>query len=86
MEGDFTPYDAYNAEEAFLASTSPTIVPVQSINGVRPTKVVPGPLTKKLLQAWSDMVGVDIVMQAFDHVESSERDRLLAAWRAKIAA
>jgi len=25
-------------------------------------------------------------MQAFDHVESSERDRLLAAWRAKIAA
>jgi branched-chain amino acid aminotransferase len=86
MEGNFTPYDAYNAEEAFLASTSPTIVPVQSINGVRPTKVVPGPLTKKLLQAWSDMVGVDIVMQAFDHVESSERDRLLAAWRAKIAA
>ncbi|HET8564666.1 MAG TPA: aminotransferase class IV, partial [Candidatus Binatia bacterium] len=32
MEGNFTPYDAYNAEEAFLASTSPTILPVQSIN------------------------------------------------------
>ena len=34
VEGNFTPYDAYNAEEAFLASTSPTILPVQSINGV----------------------------------------------------
>ena len=86
MEGNFTPYDAYNAEELFLASTSPTIVPVQSINGVRPTKEVPGPATKRLIQAWNDMVGVDIVVQALNHLESGERDRLLAAWRAKTAA
>ena len=38
MDGNFTPYDAYNAEEAFLASTSPTILPVQSINGVSPPR------------------------------------------------
>jgi hypothetical protein len=86
MEGNFTPYDAYNAEEAFLASTSPTIVPVQSINGVRPTKEVPGPATKHLIQAWNDMVGIDIVVQALNHLESGERDRLLAAWRGKTAA
>jgi branched-chain amino acid aminotransferase len=86
MEGNFTPYDAYNAEEAFLASTSPTILPVQSINGVRPTKEVPGPLTKRLIQAWSDMVGIDIVRQALNHLEADERDRLMAAWRAKTAA
>jgi branched-chain amino acid aminotransferase len=86
MDGNFTPYDAYNAEEAFLASTSPTILPVQSVNGVRPTKEVPGPLTKRLIQAWSDMVGVDIVMQALNHLEAGERDRLIAAWRAKTAA
>jgi branched-chain amino acid aminotransferase len=86
MEGNFTPYDAYNAEEAFLASTSPTILPVQSINGVRPTKEVPGPLTKRLIQAWSDMVGIDIVRQALNHLEADERDRLMAAWRSKTAA
>jgi branched-chain amino acid aminotransferase len=85
MEGNFTPYDAYNAEEAFLASTSPTIVPVQSINGVRPTHEVPGPLTKRLIQAWSDMVGVDIVLQVFNHLEGDERERLLKEWRDKIA-
>ena len=86
MEGNFTPYDAYNAEEAFLASTSPTILPVQSINGVCPTKDVPGPVTKRLIQAWSEMVGVDIVTQALNHLEAGERDRLLSAWRAKTAA
>jgi branched-chain amino acid aminotransferase len=86
MEGDFTPYDAYNAEEAFLASTSPTIVPVQSINGVRPIMEVPGPVTTRLIQAWSEMVGVDIVVQALNHLEGGERDRLLAAWREKTAA
>jgi branched-chain amino acid aminotransferase len=86
MEGNFTPYDAYNAEEAFLASTSPTIVPVQSINGVRPTQEVPGPVTKRLIQAWSDMVGVDIVLQALNHLAGEERERLLKEWRDKIAA
>ena len=86
MEGNFTPYDAYNCEEAFLASTSPTIVPVQSINGVRPTKEVPGPLTKRLIQAWSDMVGLDIVAQALNHLETEERDRLVKEWRSKTAA
>jgi len=86
MDGNFTPYDAYNAEEAFLASTSPTILPVQSVNGVRPTKEVPGPVTRRLIQAWSDMVGLDIVAQALNHLEAGERDRLLKEWRAKSAA
>jgi branched-chain amino acid aminotransferase len=86
LDGNFTPYDAYNAEEAFLASTSPTILPVQSVNGVRPMKEVPGPVTKRLIQAWSDMVGLDIVVQALNHLEPSDRDRLIKEWRNKIAA
>jgi branched-chain amino acid aminotransferase len=86
MDGNFTAYDAYNAEEAFLASTSPTIVPVQSISGVKPRADVPGPITKRLIQAWSKMVEVDIVAQALNHLDAAERDSLLAAWRAKIAA
>jgi branched-subunit amino acid aminotransferase/4-amino-4-deoxychorismate lyase len=45
VEGNFTPYDAYNAEEAFLASTSPTILPVAE-HQRRPTdKGDTGPIT-----------------------------------------
>jgi branched-chain amino acid aminotransferase len=82
VEGVFTPYDAYNAEEAFLASTSPTILPVQSVNGVRPAKEVPGAVSRRLIRAWSDMVGGDIVEQALQHLEAGERERLLKRWRA----
>ncbi len=85
VDGNFTPYDAYNAEEAFLASTSPTILPVQSINGVRPTKETPGPITKRLIQGWNKMVGLDIVEQALGHLEPAERDRLRKEWRTKSA-
>jgi branched-chain amino acid aminotransferase len=86
VDGNFTPYDAYNAEEAFLASTSPTILPVQSINGVRPTADVPGPVTKRLMQAWSEMVGVDIIAQALSHLDAAEGQSLLTVWRGKVAA
>jgi hypothetical protein len=53
---------------------------------VRPTKEVPGPVTKRLIQAWSDMVGLDIVAQALNHLEPGDRDRLMKEWRNKIAA
>lgn len=86
LDGDFTPYDAYNAEEAFLASTSPTILPVQSINGVRPMADIPGPVTTRLIQAWNQMVGIDIVRQAASHLEASAKESLLSAWRGRIAA
>jgi len=86
MEGNFTPYDAYNADEAFLASTSPTIVPVQSINGVKTGTEVPGPITKKLILAWSEMVGFDFVVQALSHLDAKENQSLLNAWKGKIAA
>ena len=86
MEGNFTPYDAYNCDEAFLASTSPTIVPVQSINGVKPTKQVPGPMTTRLILAWSEMVGLDIVAQALNHLAPGERDPLFKKWQSASAA
>jgi branched-chain amino acid aminotransferase len=85
-EGDFTPYDLYNAEEAFLASTSPTIVPVRSLNGAAIGKGVPGAMTLRLIGAWNKMVGIDIVDQALSHLDKSERDRLTALWQNKKAA
>jgi branched-chain amino acid aminotransferase len=86
VDGNFTPYDAYNAEEAFLASTSPTILPVQSINGVRLAADTPGPVTTRLIQAWNQMVGTDIVRQALSHLDAAEGQSLLSRWRGKVAA
>ncbi|MBI2357442.1 MAG: aminotransferase class IV [Deltaproteobacteria bacterium] len=52
VEANFTPYDVYNAAEAFLASTSPTILPIRTLNSVKIGKQVPGPLTLRLIKAW----------------------------------
>jgi branched-chain amino acid aminotransferase len=86
VEGDYTPYDLYNAEEAFLASTSPTFVPVRTVNGAKIGKGAPGPVTVRLIAAWNKMVGMDIVEQALSHLDKQERDRLLGLWQSKKAA
>ena len=86
VAGNYTPYDLYTAEEAFLASTSPTFVPVKTINGVKIGKGVPGPVTLRLIGAWNQMVGTDIVDQALSHLDKQERDRLLSLWQSKKAA
>jgi len=86
VEGDYTPYDLYNAEEAFLASTSPTFVPVRTVNGAKIGNGAPGPVTVRLIAAWNKMVGIDIVDQALSHLDKQERDRLLGLWQSKKAA
>jgi branched-chain amino acid aminotransferase len=85
-EGNFTPFDVYTAEEAFLASTSPTFVPVRTVNGAEIGKGAPGPMTLRLIGAWNKMVGMDIVDQALSHLERDERDRLTTLWQSKKAA
>ncbi|HEY7168423.1 MAG TPA: aminotransferase class IV [Candidatus Binatia bacterium] len=86
VEGNFTPFDLYNAEEAFLASTSPTFVPIKTVNGAKIGKGVPGPVTLRLIAAWGKMVETDIVDQALSHLDASERDRLMSLWQGKRAA
>ena len=80
VEGEFTPYDVYCAEEAFTASTSPTIVPVKSLNGVAIGEGVPGPITLKLMRQWREMVGADFVAQALAHLEDRDKQSLLGEW------
>jgi len=64
IEEDMQPYDLYTADEVFFTRTSPRIVPVREVDGRPVAREVPGPVTKQLLAAHSDMVGVDIVEQA----------------------
>ncbi len=62
-------YDAYTADEIFVTSTSYCICPVASVNGSKPdNQDVPGPVTKRLMDAYSGMVGIDIVGQYVAHL------------------
>ncbi len=61
---DFQPYDIYTADEAFFTSTPYCIMPATKFNGLPVGDGQVGPVTKRLLQAWSDLVGVDIIAQA----------------------
>ena len=62
-------YDAYTADEIFVTSTSYCICPVVSVNGSKPeNQDIPGPVTKRLTDAYSGMVGIDIVGQYLAHL------------------
>jgi branched-chain amino acid aminotransferase len=62
-EVDMTVFDAVNADEAFLSTTSFGILPVGQINGQALRQTVPGPVTSQLLQGLSRRVGMDVVEQ-----------------------
>ena len=78
-EGDYTPFDVYKAEEAFLTSTPWSMAPVVSLNGLKIGQGVPGPVFHQLIQAWSERVGIDIVDQAMAHLQPQERKELVAS-------
>ena len=67
VEEDLQPYDIYTADEVFFTRTSPRITPVNSIDNRLIGDGKPGPMTKQLLAAHSERVGVDIVDQALHH-------------------
>jgi branched-chain amino acid aminotransferase len=64
VEEDLQPYDVYNADEVFFTSTSPCLLPVSRVDRRPIGAGVPGPVAGRLLAAWSEVVGVDIVAQA----------------------
>ena len=68
VEENLQPYDAYTADEAFLTTTSYCALPVGRVDNRTIGPEVPGPITKKLWAAWSELVGMDIVDQAVRYV------------------
>lgn len=75
-ERDLTLYDVYRADEAFWTTSSYCMLPCPRVNHVR-FPHCPGPLFTRLLDAWSERVGVDIVAQARKY-----RRRPSNIWRA----
>ena len=68
QEGDYTPFDVYQSDEAFITSTSYSLLPVATLNGRRIGSEMPGPISQGLLAAWSDLAGVNFVDQAVSHL------------------
>ncbi len=67
-EADLDLYDALNADEAFITSTSYCICPVRSFNGATVGDgTMPGPITKRLIDAYVDLVGCDWYGQYLRH-------------------
>jgi branched-chain amino acid aminotransferase len=76
-EVDIDLYDAYNADEAFLTSTSLCICPITRVNGVRigTGDQVWGPVTKRLADAYMRFVDHDFVGQYLRHYDEAAETR-----------
>jgi len=69
VEGDIDLFDAANADEMFLTSTSLCLAGVRSFNGAMVGDgQVPGPVTKRLTDAYIAAVGCDFVKQYLDRL------------------
>jgi branched-chain amino acid aminotransferase len=69
VEEDLTPYDAFTADEAFITSTSLCICPARSFNNKTVGDgAIPGRLTKRLMDAYTDLVDCDFVEQYLRHL------------------
>ncbi|MDP6351798.1 MAG: aminotransferase class IV [Alphaproteobacteria bacterium] len=64
IEDDVSLFDGYNADEVFLTSTSLGLCGVRAINGAPiGSGSVPGPITKRITDAYVALVGQDFVGQ-----------------------
>ncbi|UCB46030.1 MAG: aminotransferase class IV family protein [Spirochaetota bacterium] len=63
IERDLQPFHLYNADEAFMTNSVCCIWPVNRYNGVPINNEIPGPITRRLTEGWSEWVGCDITGQ-----------------------
>lgn len=63
-EDDLSPEQLSVADEIFLTSTSNCLLPIVRLDGKLISEGTPGPAFRKLLAAWTELVGVDIAEQA----------------------
>ena len=71
----FQVHDVMNADEAFSTTTPYCMCPVTRINGVPIGDGKPGPVFHRLVEAWGQKVGVDIVEQMVEGAERTRRAR-----------
>jgi branched-chain amino acid aminotransferase len=76
-EADIDLYDAYNADEVFLTSTSLAICPVTRVNGVEigAKGQVWGPITQRIADAYKRLVDHDFVAQYLKRYQAGMESR-----------
>jgi len=89
IEQDLQPWHLYNCDEAFRSSTFPgPVQPIGYFNGVLIGNELPGPITKKLTEAWSGWVGLDVTglnrLSTEEKAELEEERARLNAERSKL--
>jgi branched-chain amino acid aminotransferase len=67
----FQPYDVFNADEAFLTSTTPCVLPITRIDGRPIGDGRPGPVVGRLQKGWAERHGMDFVALALRHLEGA---------------
>lgn len=63
VEKNIEDYDVYTADEAFMTGTPFCMLPVTSLNGTKIGSGKVGPIFTKLINTWSENIGLDIVKQ-----------------------
>jgi hypothetical protein len=63
IEKNIEPYDIYTADEAFMTGTPFCVLPVFRFNETKVGNGKFGKITKKIIDKWSENVGVDIINQ-----------------------
>jgi branched-chain amino acid aminotransferase len=76
FETDLGPYDVRLADEAWFTSTTICMIPITRFSSQAIGDGKPGTMYRRLLEAWSEEVGIDIKGQAFEYA------RLAKTWRA----
>ncbi len=72
VEDDVSLYDAYNADEIFLTSTSLCLCGVRTVNGVAiGDGTVPGPVTRQLIDAYVALVDFDFEAQYLGRLDDA---------------
>jgi branched-chain amino acid aminotransferase len=69
-------YEVINADEAFYCGTTHVIMPVCRVNGHPIGSSVPGPVTRKLSQAFKELVGLDYEAQAMRYAAQADAETL----------
>jgi len=73
-ERDIGLFEATTADEMFVTATSLCVCPIVTFNGTRMRSgAIPGPVTRRLQEAFSDLVGVDIVAQYLERLSGDAR-------------
>jgi branched-chain amino acid aminotransferase len=75
VEKNIEPYDVINADEAFMTGTPFCMLPVTALNSIHIGDGKMGPITRNLLDAWSENVGVDIEGQIKKWDEATNRSK-----------